>query len=450
MLTLEASTTNQLAAILANHKGDVLYRGQLADYGSKTKSGMRTSFARHGCVPPTMVKWWHYAEFVLRQLLPDPDLIQGIELPQAVLQHYGWRSFFLDASTSAAVSAWFAGHSWCGDHTLEFVEDCFENFVILRRQQAHYEAAEGIGFLYVLSAPELRLAGIPIHDLGVLGTGVARPQAQKAQLVGPLHDDLPLSCVTVRIAAPTAIMRAFAAQHGYRATEELFPGPDQDSILRLLVSLPWTRLSLSSELDKPGNLEFYARAIEIPEYHHVALQKHLPVEYALFRHKRLSDLRFNTDIIFRTAPSVAMFGRCDEAEPVFPNVTALVRRERRVAFEVDDLIWIPETTTRNVWGKGLLVEMHGDNLISVGDLIVSHPGRKLASFGSNAGWSYRAQADGRWTRVPAVDDCPCGHEWRHRRHLESLAIIEHFWPVAVVPECVAGSGKSPMPAAPFW
>src|SRR6516164_9675591 len=226
MLTFEADTITQLAALVAQQAGEVLYRGQPNDYGSKTQSGMRTTFDRHGCLPPTMVKWLHYAEFVLRQLLLDPDVIKGIELPQAVLQHYGWRSFFLDASTSPAVSAWFAGHSWSANHTLDFVEDCFEDFVILRRLRAQYDAAEGVGFLYVLSAPELRRAGFPVHDLSVLEIGDARPQAQKAQLIGPLNDDLPRSCVAARIAAPRAIMRAFAAQHGYHATEDLFPGPD--------------------------------------------------------------------------------------------------------------------------------------------------------------------------------------------------------------------------------
>jgi hypothetical protein len=92
---------------------------------------------------------------------------------------------------------------------------------------------------------------------------------------------------------------------------------------------------------------------------------------------------------------------------------------------VDELIWIPETITRSVWGKGLMVEMRHGDLIAIGDLTVSHPGRKLTGFGVNDGWSYRAEPDGHWSRVPAPDDCPCGHEWRHRRHLSSLAIIEH-------------------------
>jgi hypothetical protein len=188
--------------------------------------------------------------------------------------------------------------------------------------------------------------------------------------------------------------------------------------------------------------------IEIPEYHHVALQKHLPAEYALFRHERLSKFRFNTDIVLRSVPSVALFGRYDEASSVFPNVTALVHRVRRVAFEADELIWIPETVTRNHWGKGILVEMRENDLIAVCDLIVSHPGRKLTDVRANSGWSYRAETDGRWTRVPSLDDCPCGHEWRHRRHLESLAIIEHFWTSdAAVAETtdVVGS-QTPMPS----
>jgi hypothetical protein len=40
------------------------------------------------------------------------------------------------------------------------------------------------------------------------------------------------------------------------------------------------------------------------------------------------------------------------------------------------------------------------------------------------------EPDGHWSRVPAPDDCPCGHEWRHRRHLWSLASIEQLLYVA--------------------
>jgi hypothetical protein len=395
MLALEAETTNQLAAILAKHSGEALYRGQLVDYGSETATGMRTSFNRHGCSPAMMVTWEHYAEFVLRHLLPDPNVIEGIELPQAVLQHYGWRSFFLDASTSPAVSAWFAGHSWSGGRTWELVEDCFEDPVILSRHRASYEAAEGIGFIFVLSVHELRRAGFHIHDLSVLQAGDSRPLLQRAQLVGPLHRDLPRSCVAARIAAPRTVMRAFAAERGYCATEDLFPGPARDPILGRFLSLPWTQLGVPGQVSKL-NLEFYARVIELPEYHHQALRKHLPSKYAFFRHERLSTLGLDTDIVFRAAPSVALLGRYDEALAVFPRVTALVRRERRVAFEVDELIWIPETITRGVWGKGLIVEMREGDLIAIGDLTVLHPGRKLTGFGFNAGWSYRADADGHW------------------------------------------------------
>jgi hypothetical protein len=138
--------------------------------------------------------------------------------------------------------------------------------------------------------------------------------------------------VRIQSATPTAVGQNSTGVDS--VTEDLFPGPERDPILQLFLSLPWTQLGPSSEAVKPG-LEFYARVIELPEYHHQPLRKHLPAEYAFFHHERLSTLDLNTEITFRAAPSVALIGRYDEAPPVFPHLTALVRQKRRVAFEVD-------------------------------------------------------------------------------------------------------------------
>jgi hypothetical protein len=276
-----------------------------------------------------------------------------------------------------------------------------------------------------LSLPTLKDKEVATYDLSVLHVSDARPDVQKAWLVGPLNGELPHNCVAARIAAPRSVMRDFSAQHGYRVTDDLFPDESHDPILSLFLSLPWIKLILSDDVEHPGDLEFYARMIEFPEYQHIPLPKHLPPRYALYRYEHLRSHVFDTDVVFESAPSVAIFGRYFEAEPIFPRVTDLVRQNGRVAFEVDELIWIPETISRGEWGKGLFVEKRDDDLITIGDLIVSHPGRTLSGFGANAGWSYSANAAGRWTRVPNQNECSCGHEWRHLHHLSSLAIIEH-------------------------
>jgi len=101
-----------------------------------------------------------------------------------------------------------------------------------------------------------------------------------------------------------------------------------------------------------------------------------------------------------------------------------VQRHKRILFEVDELVWLPETVTRGAWGKGLWVEIDDAGLIRVGDLIVSHPGRQMEGYGANGMWAYEVDAEGRWTRVPTDQDCPRKHTWRHEQHLSALGILE--------------------------
>ncbi|WP_212635418.1 hypothetical protein, partial [Rhodobacter capsulatus] len=44
----------------------------------------------------------------------------------------------------------------------------------------------------------------------------------------------------------------------------------------------------------------------------------------------------------------------------------------------------------------------------------------------NRGWFYRVSEDGVWQREQRDDDCPCGTDWPHERHMASLYIIEDF------------------------
>src|SRR6478736_149928 len=89
-----------------------LFRGQpnayLDAHGTPT---FQATFHRHGCVPLTTRKWTHYAGALIEHV-SGGTIAPSLDLSSALLQHYGWRSFFLDATTEPAVAAWFASHSY--------------------------------------------------------------------------------------------------------------------------------------------------------------------------------------------------------------------------------------------------------------------------------------------------------------------------------------------------
>lgn len=425
MQTTAVQSAEALDAALAVYGDQVLYRGQTGHFATDQKSGLRTSFDRHGCIPPVMVKWSHYAEFMLRQIADDPSVLDRLEFVQAILQHYGWRSFFLDLSESPAVSAFFAGQSWKHHRHLDLIEDCFEDPVFAMREVVHYEPAQGEGNLYVVSKAALAEAGVGLHNLAQLSLGTeGRPRYmfQRAWLAGPLRDDLPMGAVVGHIAGPASVFRDYASRGGFSSGEDLFPRRRTDPILDLLLSLPW-ELIKSGDEGKAGEIEFFRRALNIPEYNDEGLEKRQPSSAAFFRGETIAGYVKDPTLTVRQVPSIVIFGS-SKRPPEFPRVSDFVRRHKRVLFEVNDLIWLPETLTSATWGKGLWVEERPDGLMQVGDLVVEHPGRQLAGFGANRMWSYRVDETGRWARSPQNDDCPCSNQWRHEAHLSALSVLE--------------------------
>lgn len=426
MRAVNVSSVEDLAVALEGFGHDALFRGQTKHYGSDETTGLKSSFDRQGCVPPVMIKWAHYAEFMLRQVATDPSVLDQLAFVQAVLQHYGWRSFYLDLSASPAVSAFFAGWRWTSQRHVELVEDCFEDPVCAVQTLADYEPFDGCAHLYVISKAAIAAAGIGVHDLGELALwadGQTRYQAQQAWLAGHLHGDLPLDCVLARISGPGAIFRSYAAAGGFADVSNVFPPSAVDPVLELLFSLPWIEISGSGEL---GNSEigFYRRSLDIPEYREGYLVQHQPAGSAFFSGQKLASLVSDLPVVVRSMPAQVIFGSYGE-EPVFPKVTALVREHKIILFETDELIWLPESVQSTVWGKGLWVEETPDGLLKVGDLIVRHPGRKLTNVGALSLWTYMADEAGRWSRSAGDDDCPCGNVWRHEAHLSALGILEN-------------------------
>lgn len=422
MRTIDCRTVGDLSQAIEALGPDVLFRGQEKDY--RTADGqpdLRTSFTRLGCIPPRMLKWQHYARQILRTFVRGRTGSDDLATDQAVLQHYGWRSFFLDATRDPAVAAWFAGHGFRSRRRGELIEDAFEEPLMVRRQSAWYEAADGVGVLYALSRRALRKCGIQAVDLEEIITSTGRPryQAQAAFMVGPLRDALPLDCVVAQITAPSEVFRAWASSRRPLSPETLFPGPEDDPVLSALLAAPWVCRG------KLGSMGIFDRGLELPEYDVRDLRR-TGAATAYYSRYWIADVAagspFRDTVFYLTDES--FFHGVPPADAPFPCLTRLLDDTPFVAIEMDGLFQPPLAAGSRHYGKGVLVERQTDGLILLCEISVEHRGLQPGGFGLVRGFYYRPDADGRWVRVDHPEQCDCGNAAHHDHHRMIAARFE--------------------------
>lgn len=263
MKQVRVETLAELESAIADFGDDGVFRGQNSHFGEPNSPSVVTSFDRQGCIPPEMLKWSRYANNVLGVFLNDHSGSLGHT--QALLQHYGWRSFFVDCSSDPTVGAWFASHKYTEKFAIEMSEDYEERPVWLRKRMAKYAFEEGEGHLYIIDKKAASQVGL--IDLAALRIDGARcrTEAQQAWLIGPLRNtSLPADCFRAHVIADRALFRDFAATKGRTTTETLFPPPSEDPILHALLGLPWREIK--GIRDDKFNIPAFRRALELPEH----------------------------------------------------------------------------------------------------------------------------------------------------------------------------------------
>ncbi len=422
MKSITVKTQKELQEVLANEDQDALFRGQTMHFQLHGAPSFKTSFERQGCIPEEMLKWTHFAFGVLNRYFEGFDASQ--DFSQAVLQHYGWRSFYLDATSKPSVAAWFASNSYKSSVEVHIVEDHEERPALIKKLFAHYEPHKGNGHLYVFDKQAL-LATAGAKDLSALKLPKSRPRftAQSAWMIGPFtRKPMPPECIRAHIVADANLLRELAAADGLTTTESLFPGVQEDPVLYSFLSLPW--------LAVPGqepSLSAFVRAIEFPEYVS-GFEKRLPGNIALYTGGRITPPDGESqdpDVGFlMMVPTDTFVGSPSVIATKFPNVLSLLREHGVVGFEVDYLSRQPGLEHTDLYSKGISVRTYPDGLIEIGEITVNHPGFDLTAGGVNAGWYYRLTEDEKWERVSHEQECPCGHDFVHERHLAALTMID--------------------------
>lgn len=348
---------------------------------------------------------------------------------QAVSQHYGWRSFFVDASCNPAVSAWFAAKRYSQKNILEMTEDCHEVGIFFLNNAATYTDHDGIGFLYVLNKEALVESKVPLVCLsGGSDDGYRyRFNAQHAWMLGPVPKGIPAKCVIARIESPAEILREYARDSGFDSTQSMFPDSMEDPCLKLLLSIPCIVHPKSNK----DHIKLFVRHLEIPNYHYQPSKVHDDC-HAFYAGSRIGEASRIIDetlvnAFILTVPDFVMFGRRVDGEEIStPIIVALVAKHGRVGIEINGLIRIPDWKVGSIYSKGLFLVMQDDLSIIVSDLIVEHPGTVMVNSGITNGWRYTIDEKNHWVRMPHPDDCPCGNDLLHDHHLTVLLRVEDF------------------------
>lgn len=430
MKNIKVSTLNELEALIDEFGQDVLFRGQLTHYGEPGEPSIIASFDRQDCIPTETIKWSRYASKVLEVLIGEH--VNDIGYVQALLQHYGWRSFYIDCSSSPAVSAWFASHKYTESPSIDMCEDCDENFLWERKKYVSYVYEEGEGHLYVIDKSIANEVGL--IDLATLTIKASHPrtEAQKAWLLGPtMGKAVPKNCFIAQITASRAIFRDYAALHGLTKTDSLFPPVSKDPILKALLDLPWREIESLRDPEFP--VPVFKRALEIPEYQD-SFKKIASPDTAFYQGGKISEIFMSIDTVkgeltggkVVSAPGVIIFGTAPAETPMrFPKIEKMIEGKTYLAFEIDEIIKHPGMGHNVVYQKGIGIINHAQDLFEVCELVVMHPGLEMTNAGLCPGWYYRRQPSGLWVREHNANECDCKNDSIHQRHISALIIAEH-------------------------
>jgi len=397
-----------------------VYRGQNNHYLKDGKVSIPTSFERQGCIPPLMLKWSHYARSVIRAFSGAAYHDAGLELSQAILQHYGWRSFYVDLTKAPQVACWFAANIYEERRTIQMCENLDEEGVWLVCKEAGFKPKQGNAHVYVIDTLVLKSLNVHVHDLTLLAgeEGILRYSAQHACLAGHLKDYLPHQAIVTHLEVPCDILRQYYEAAGYDSVEKLFPSRDDDFIYSSLLDIPWIRFGIDTLFPT------YRRGLDLPEYDTV-YRKRLSADHVLYSETWIADDRLDSplqSIPFYKMPEITYYANSADIGSL-ENVQRILNQFGALAIELDGLIHTPESAGRHEFEKGVYVHKIGEHLVSVDGLYVDHPGHIVSGFGVLQGWVYDASVTP-WKRVNHERECPCNNDVRHVLQFSMLNRLE--------------------------
>lgn len=428
---LEPRTSRDLGYIVrefpTDRAGGYLFRGQTKDH--VLNGGLRayqSSIERKGCLPPLMLKWSFCATQIL-QALKGPGEPAEDHAVLALLQHYGWRTFFLDLTAGFQVAAWFAAHRYRDERQIRMVETYSEDPIIEVHRAAQYESSdEPTGVVYVFDRNVVEQdQGLQLYDVSSgASNGSLRGSRQQAWAVmakpwGSLTPRMN-KALTAVVKAPVPLLSDVASEAGLTQSH-LFPSSESDDVMRLLLSLPRILIPMRDDAE-PGPLgPAYQMGLDLPEYAE-PFQKRYPPRIAYDQNNWFSDLRAGLKSEGGQPWRSSTFVRVDQS--AFFGVPRLrVAREGQAVLKLLDRLHdfiIEVSTLIPVYPDMLNAEYvmgararTTDGLVEVSPIFVTHRGTNCIGGGESYGRFYQVDENGFLLETNHVGSCPCKNESKH-------------------------------------
>lgn len=421
-MSIKLKNVQELETYFENYRNGYLFRGQVKHYTNDNGIvNIPTSFSRHKCVPNIMFKWTHYSKAMIRAFSGKNYFDIDLEVSQAILQHYGWRSFYVDLTKSPQVACWFASNLYEESNAIHMCENIDEEPIWLVHKNSKYSNSTSVGHIYIIDKLALESLGIKIHDLTSLDSdeGKLRFNAQQACLVGHLDDNLPPEVIAAHLEVPATVLKEFYEKYEIRNVTDVFPPKEDDFILNELLSLPWEKMNIDNLIPT------FRRGLEIPDYGDNFV-KRLSPNVTLYENFWVSD-SFNSeeeifkDAVFYKLPQFSFYANTNEYfELDYVNIA--LKKHRNFFVELDGLIKVIEETELYLYEKGIHVSTTDDGYILVSGLVVSHPSHLISGVGVNIGWYYKV-INGKWSRVDHLNQCPCNNDLRHELQFSLLRML---------------------------
>ncbi len=222
----------------------LVFRGQVKDY--PLVPSMRRGRGKNpspGCIPWLTANWDVCARrLVSRFKKSQPAFAEA----QAVMQHYGYRSFFVDVTSNPEVALWFALHQFRSENTPLHVDSQLRSAVFQWSQYALCRT----GFLYVLSVPNDNSKNQYVNLIDTMPSSAARIHRQNA---GAIFCSSKLESIDDCIIAKLEVIDDDWFRNSKRNLKftELFPPPSIDIFYRSLCTTPYF-ISLETAMNNIG------------------------------------------------------------------------------------------------------------------------------------------------------------------------------------------------------
>lgn len=420
-----------------------LFRGQIKGYyDNKGVPTLSTSMSRNGCIPSITQKWSSFANDILHYVGYDINSAKNTISTGALLQHYGWRSFYLDVSNSAAISCWFAAETYSDKDILCHVKVHSTDRVILHVKQATYQFEEfEESKLYIIDREKCIQLGYEVHDLTLLPKEFTRPHIQKGLLIGPIsfigNKELNPEVIVEEITANTKVFRDYAMKETkLNSALDLFPSAEEDLFYDSLSFIPCERVIDDHYAYKRELLIPDYKSVTVPEKYEKLVAYYTPFwildnQDDFFRGTNLQDSSIEELSFFGIKVGREIFYNCYENEKLpIPNIEKILECNNRIFIEFDHIINPPNYFDSTSYLKGIFIEKE-EEYISIASVLIDHPSNKVTGVGISKSYSYKVR-DGYLERVIRESDCPCGNEFEHSRLFTVVNRIDEF---------IAGSEK---------